>query len=101
MLWRASGRTLAPPEVDFRRHSVIGYFRFLRTGSRLAAESVEVRAGKMTVQLIESTPGECCVIPLGSGAPNVLIATNSLEGAGCRPGAPGSSAILLLAVAGT
>ena len=81
-LWRASGRNLAPPVVDFRRHTLIGYFLGMRgsTVYRLEVESVAVRAGTMTVQLIESTPGECCVTPLGGGAPNILIATMPWKG---------------------
>ena len=81
-LWRASGRTLAPPVVDFRRHTLVGYFLGMRgsTVYRLEVESVDVHAGTMTVQLIESTPGECCVTPMVGGAPNILIATIPWKG---------------------
>jgi hypothetical protein len=77
-LWRASGRSRSfLPEVDFRRQTVIGYFLSLRpsSGYRLAVEGIDVRAGTMTVQLIETTPGPCCVVLLTGGAPNILIAT--------------------------
>jgi len=81
-LWSSLGRYVAPPDVDFRSHVVIAYFLGLRPtgGYRLEAERVEIRAGTMTVHLIEVTPGECCGTAQTATLPEIMISTIPWKG---------------------
>jgi hypothetical protein len=81
-LWSSLGRNVAPPRVEFRSHLVFAYFLGIRatTGFRLEAERVEIRAGTMTVKLVEVTPGDCCVTGQLATMPDIMISTIPWKG---------------------
>ena len=76
-LWRSLGRTIAPPEVDFRGHALVGVFLGMRgsSGYRVEVEDVQVRAGTMVVSVVETAPGPCCVVTFGATKPETWFLT--------------------------
>jgi hypothetical protein len=81
-LYRSLGRTLDPPEVNFRNHAVVAYFLGMRgsTGYRLVAERVVFRSGTMTGHLTESPPGPGCGVGFSATFPDIMIATIPWKG---------------------
>lgn len=81
-LWRSLGRTIAPPQVDFRRHSVVVYFLGRRAtgGYRLSVDRVSVRAGTMILDVVETAPGDCCVTPQVGTSPAIWTTTTPWKG---------------------
>jgi PrcB C-terminal len=80
--WRSLGRTIAPPEIDFRRHTLLVYFVGTRAtgGYRLDVEQLEIRSGTMTLHIVESEPGPCCGTTQAVTSPAIWITTIPFRG---------------------
>jgi len=76
-LWQSLGRRVAPPQINFHQHTLIVYFLGDRStgGYRLSVESVDVRAGTLTLRVIETEPGPCCVTTQTAISPAIWITT--------------------------
>jgi hypothetical protein len=82
-LWRSLGRRSSfRPVVDFRRQTLVVCFLGMRPtgGYSVQGEDVQVRAGTLTVSLVETTPGACCVTTFSAVVPEIWIVTSPWQG---------------------
>ena len=95
-LWQSLGRRVAPPQIDFRQHTLIVYFLGERAtgGYRLSVESVDVRAGTLNLLVVETEPGPCCVTTQTAISPAIWTTTIPLAWRGRGHSAQGDQGLL-------